>query len=105
MADQILANGTGGVSSRKFEIKTPREPVTCVMTGSTLGVDTIDLEISYDDGTNFQKAYDPNGTQIQLSATRTGMSFDKPGIFRFTRIASTTNSVGVAAYGDFKEVL
>ena len=95
-AKTLITAATGAATSDRFNIMiVGGETQTIVGYGMSAG-DTIDLQISHDDGTTFNDHYE-NGDQTQLTSTNTTLTFATPGIFRLNK-GATTGTAGAVLY-------
>jgi len=73
-----------GKGINKEDTDTLQEEEVTVQQQGLAGVETIDVQISYDGGSSWQDLYE-DGSQIQLTTTITGLVVTGPGVFRVTK--------------------
>ena len=96
----LIAAGTGAATA-DFKLNAGQ---VAQLTGFGFGGvngDTIRVLTSYDGGTNYERSFDGSGTEILIGGAgavspRNPVLVEGPGFFRVERVASTTDSVGVA---------
>jgi len=91
MRTQTLIVAATGAGTAVINVSSSN-PATLV--GWGFSTDTVDLQVSYDNGTTFVDIY-KDGTQVQLSDTNNPVTVYGPGIFKINK-GVTTGTVGVA---------
>lgn len=67
-------------------------PMTIIGHGFAGSGDTIDVQISYDDGSTYVDCY-RDGTQVQLTDTNNPVTVYGPGLFKVNK-GATTDTIG-----------
>jgi hypothetical protein len=98
MAAKIyISAATASVNSDKFQIRTCDIPTSISASGLS-GTETVDLQITHDDGSNWFDAY-YCGNKVQLTATNNQTILLGPGTFRFSK-GATLSAVTAAVATD-----
>lgn len=84
MAYTLVAAGTGGGTSDRFELKLVDLPATLAAPGLAT-TEVVDIQISQDGGTTFAN------TGLQLTATENTKSITGPGIFKAVQSATVAS--------------
>jgi len=87
-----LIAATTEAATATFRLSSSRK-VWLVIHG-TLGADDINIQITYDGGTNWVNLYDENGDQVLLNAARPTFPLCGPGYFR-ANLDDPTGAIGL----------
>lgn len=91
-AINLIPATADAATSSEFRL-TSKQAVTLIMAG-TLGADDINIQITYDGGTNWANVYDNDSKQALLNATQTTWRLQGPGYFR-ANMDDPTGAIGL----------
>jgi opacity protein-like surface antigen len=93
MNTRLVITAAVGAASHAFEVTT-NNPITVIGHGWNDGADIIPIEISYDDGDNFE-ACGKDGIAIKLSKLNNPVTIFGAGMYRVNK-GITSEAVGVS---------